>query len=108
LGAAAVGHAHASPGVDGILRSIQLSKADDRGRRLWALGLEVVRIAEQIPPSSFEEQPSALRFGRYLIAVLDQTESASAPGVTFIRSNEMLINYIGPTGSFPSYSFADV
>jgi hypothetical protein len=28
--AQAIGHAHVSPGVDGMVRGIQLSKADDR------------------------------------------------------------------------------
>jgi signal transduction histidine kinase/CHASE2 domain-containing sensor protein len=106
--AASIGHAHAAPDVDGILRSIQLSKADNRANRLWAFGLEVVRVAEQIPAGGFEEQPGALRFGPYHISVLDADSGPEIPGVTIVRSNEMLINYIGPTRSFRYYSIADV
>jgi DNA-binding NtrC family response regulator len=46
--ARALGHAHVSPGVDGMVRSLQLSKADDRANKLWAFGLEAVRIAEGV------------------------------------------------------------
>ncbi len=107
-GAASVAHAHAAPDVDGILRSIQLSKADNRATRLWAFGLEVVRVAEQIPAGAVEERPGTLRFGPYQISVLDEASRSAIPGVIIIRSNEMLINYIGPTRSFRYYSIAAV
>jgi signal transduction histidine kinase len=106
---AAVGHAHASPDVDGILRGIQLSKADDNGTRLWAFGLEVVRITEGISPEDFEEKIGALRFGNYQIPLREEEAAGSAiPGVSLIRPNEMLINYAGPAATFPRYSIADV
>lgn len=106
--AAGLGHAHAAPDVDGMLRSIQLSKADDQAHRLWAFGLEVVRVAERIPAGDFEEESGALRFGPYRIPLRDEMNQSSVPGVTIFRPNEMLINYIGPTGSFRQYSIADV
>jgi len=105
----AVGHAHASPDVDGILRGIQLSKADDSGTRLWAFGLEVVRLAEEISPQDFEERTGALRYGKYQIPLREAEATGSAmPGVALIRPNEMLINYAGPAATFPRYSIADV
>ena len=55
--AAAVGHAHISPDVDGTASSIQLSKADDQAHKLWAFSLEVVRVAEQIPAADIGELP---------------------------------------------------
>lgn len=111
--AAGKGHAHAAPDVDGTLRSIQLSKADDKGNRFWAFGLEILRVAEQISPGDFEENQGVLRFGTYAITLVRETAAAAEtaekiPGVTVVRSNEMLINYVGATKSFRQYSFADV
>ncbi|HYX42404.1 MAG TPA: CHASE2 domain-containing protein, partial [Pyrinomonadaceae bacterium] len=83
--AAATGHAHADPDVDGVLRTIQLSKADERGARLWAFGLETLRVAEQIPADGIEEKNGALRLGRYEIAMHDEAERTALPGVQIIR-----------------------
>ena len=109
LYAAGIGHAHAAPGVDGTLRSIQLSKSDDRGNRLWAFGLEILRVADQIPAADFEEKPDVLRYGSYDIKLLPADAAAiEIPGASVVRSDEMLINYVGATNSFRYYSFADV
>lgn len=106
--AAATGHAHADPDVDGVLRTIQLSKADERGERLWAFGLETLRVAEGLPAEAIEELDGKLRVGRYEITVHNETERSSIPGVTLIRPNELTINYLGPPRTFPYYSIADV
>lgn len=106
--AAATGHAHADPDVDGVLRTVQLSKADERGDRLWAFGLETLRVAEQIPPAGIEELNDSLRVGRYEIAIHDEAKKSSLPGVTIIRPNEMIVNYLGPPGTFHYYSIGDV
>jgi signal transduction histidine kinase len=106
--AKALGHAHISPEVDGMVRNLQLSKADDRGERLWAFGLEVVRAADGIPASEIEEQPGALRLGPYRIPIRDEGLAQLPPGVTVIRPNEMMVNFAGPTGTFRSYSLVDV
>jgi signal transduction histidine kinase len=103
-----LGHAHVSPEVDGVVRGIQLSKADDRADRLWAFSLEVARVAEQIPEGDFEEQPGWLRFGPYRVPVRDEAAGSTIPGVTVIRPNEMAINYAGPAGSFRYFSLADL
>ncbi|MDX6693576.1 MAG: hypothetical protein QOF02_1179 [Blastocatellia bacterium] len=105
---AATGHAHADPDVDGVLRTVQLSKADAKGNRLWAFGLETLRVAEQIPTEQVEERTGSLRVGRHEIAIQDEAEQSTLPGVTVIRPNEMLINYIGPPRTFPYYSIVDV
>jgi PAS domain S-box-containing protein len=106
--AQSIGHAHISPGVDGMARSIQLSKANDRAERLWALSAEVVRQAEQIPDNVIAEESGVLAFGAYRIPVRDESETSTIPGVSIIRQNEMLINFAGPTGSFTSVSIADL
>ena len=103
------GHAHAAPDVDGTLRSVQLGKADEKGNRFWAFGLEVLRVAENIAPNDFEEKSNELRFGSYKIRLLpEETENDELAGVSLTRSDEMLINYIGATKSFRYFSFADV
>ena len=107
-GAKAVGHAHVSPEVDGMVRGIQLSKADDRADRLWAFSLEVVRVAENIAADDVEEGAGLLRFGAYRIPVRDEATSSTIPGVTIVRQNEMMINFVGPAGSFRRYSIADL
>ncbi|HEY0546969.1 MAG TPA: CHASE2 domain-containing protein [Pyrinomonadaceae bacterium] len=106
--AASVGHAHADPDVDGVLRTVQLSKADAKGERLWAFGLETLRVAEGIPSGEVLEQKDALRLGQYEIAIHDEAEKSSLAGVSIIRPNEMFINYLGPPQTFPYYSIADV
>jgi PAS domain S-box-containing protein len=106
--AAATGHAHADPDVDGVLRTVQLSKADDHGERLWAFGLETLRVAEGLPPEAVKEEDRAVRLGRYRVAVHNETEKSDIPGVTLVRPNEMIINYLGPPRTFPYYSIADV
>jgi PAS domain S-box-containing protein len=106
--ARAVGHAHVSPGVDGMVRSIQLSKTDDRAHRLWSFSLEVIRVAESIPADDLEEEADIFRFGAYRIPVRDEAEASSLPGVAIVRQNEMWINYAGPAGSFRYYSIADL
>lgn len=105
--AKAVGHAHISPEVDGMVRSIQLSKADDQANKFWAFSLEVLRAAEQIPADNVKEESGLLRFGAYQIPVRDESAPA-IPGVTIVRPNEMMINFAGPTGSFRYYSLADL
>ncbi|HEX9003618.1 MAG TPA: CHASE2 domain-containing protein [Blastocatellia bacterium] len=102
-----LGHAHVSPDVDGMVRSIQLSKADDQGNKLWAFGLEVIRAAEGISADEAKEESGWLNFGPYRIPVRDDA-TKTIPGVTIIRPNEMLINFAGPTGSFQSFSIADL
>jgi signal transduction histidine kinase/CHASE2 domain-containing sensor protein len=106
--AKSIGHAHVSPGVDGVARSLQLSKADDRADRLWALGFETVRVAEQIPAAGLKEEAGSVRLGGYRIPVLGETDNSTIPGVDIVRQNEMLINFAGPARSFKAYSIADL
>jgi PAS domain S-box-containing protein len=106
--AAALGHAHAAPGIDGTVRSIQLSKANDRAERLWAFSLAVVNVAAGNSSPAISETAGRLQFGSYPIPVLDGAPALAATGVTVLRGNEMLINFAGPAGTFTTYSFADV
>jgi len=106
--AQAIGHAHIALGVDGMARSVQLSKADDRAEKLWAFAAEVVRIAERFSANSIEERSGELQFGAYQIPVSDEATASAIPSVSIVRQNEMMVNFAGPTGSFRSISIADV
>lgn len=106
--AQALGHAHVSPGVDGMVRSVQLRKADDQANAMWAFGLAAVRVAEGIGIEDWKEEAKQLRFGAHRIPVRDETSGATRAGVTVIRPNEMLINFVGPVRSFRYYSLADL
>ena len=102
------GHAHIAPAIDGVVRSVQLSKADDHGRREAAFSLSVISVADEPAISEFKEEARWLQFGRHRIPVTDEAPVLDSADVTIIRGNEMLINFIGPAGSFKTFSFADV
>jgi signal transduction histidine kinase len=106
--AKALGQAHIAPDVNGMARTLQLQKADDRGEARWAFALEVIRVAERISETEIEEQDGALQFGRYRIPVLDGPPVNAPAGVTIIRPNEMIVNYAGPARTFLQYSIKDV
>lgn len=105
--AAALGHVHVSPGIDGTVRSVQLSKADDHARRHWAFGVEVVRLADRIAPDALSEARGVLQVGPYRIPVASEETGPLPAGVARILQNEMLINYAGATGTFRTISLAD-
>ena len=117
-GAAAIGHVHVAPGVDGMVRTVQLSKASDRGERVWAFGLELLRLSENLDYATIVERQGVLQVGSRRIPVsgqpdlgqpgLVQSDGETIPGVTVLKSNEMQINFAGATGSFTTLSIADL
>lgn len=107
-GAAATGHVHVAPGVDGMVRTVQLSKANDNGERCWAFGLEVLRLAEGLEYSDIIELPGSLMVGSRRISVREQADLTGIPGVTLLRPNEMQINFAGAAGTFRTLSIVDL
>ncbi len=103
--AAALGHVHVSPGIDGMIRSVQLSKADDLAQRHWAFGLEVLRLADGTASEEIRELPGWLEIGTHRIPVTTENRVA-LPGVDQILPHDMLINFAGATGSFLTLSIA--
>ncbi|MCW5983535.1 MAG: CHASE2 domain-containing protein [Bryobacteraceae bacterium] len=90
---ATIGHVHAAPDPDGVVRSVLLAKLGE-GRRLWALGLESAAVA--------------LGRGRPV-----ETKSTLVVGDISIPAPEhagrsITINYAGPEGSFERVSFSDL
>ncbi len=90
---ATLGHVHAAPDPDGIVRSVLLAKLGE-GRRLWALSLESAAIA--MGRARPIETKSALVLGDISIPALERA------------GRSMTINYAGPEGSFERVSFRDL
>jgi signal transduction histidine kinase/CHASE2 domain-containing sensor protein len=114
-GAAAVGHVNVSTEADGVARQILVQAADDQGRALRAMAVEIIRVGEGIPESSLTETSRSLMLGSRVIPVESIAPSVvigSVPGAESstqtLRASRMAIDYIGPPGSYRTYSFADV
>ena len=88
-----VGHVHAAPDADGVVRSVLLAK-EAEGRRLWAFGFEAARLA--IGADRPLETGDAVRIGPIRIPA-EASEARLMP-----------INYAGPEGAFARVSFSDL
>ncbi len=113
--AAAVGHVNVSTESDGVARQIVIQAADDQGRAINAMAVEIIRIADGIAEQSLTETSRSLLLGSRVVPVESITPSVligEVPGVESstqtLRAARMAIDYIGPAGSYRTYSFADV
>ena len=113
--AAAVGHVNVSTESDGIARQILIQAADDKGRALRAMAVEIIRVGDGIGERSLTETSRSLMLGWRVIPVESIAPSVvigGVPGVEnstqTLRAARMAIDYIGPAGSYRTYSFADV
>ncbi|MCC6861538.1 MAG: CHASE2 domain-containing protein [Bryobacterales bacterium] len=89
-GRASIGHVHAAPDEDGVVRSVLLEKQGG-GRRAWAFGLECARLYLGAG-APVEERASLLLSGLRIPARRDE-------------SRRLLVNYAGPEGVFRRVSF---
>lgn len=87
---ALLGHVHASP-EGGVVRSVLLAK-EAAGRRLWALGLQAVRLAE--------DAAAPLEAADY-VEVASRRIPAALSG-----ERQMIVNYAGVEGTFARVPFA--
>ncbi len=113
--AAAVGHVNVATEPDGIARQILVRMADDHGRAIRAMAVETIRVGDGVAEQSLTETPRTLSIGSRVIPV-----ESTAPTVVIgkvmgtesstqtLRAIRMDIDYIGPTGSYKTFSFADV
>jgi len=113
--AAAVGHVNVSAESDGVARQIQIRSADDQGRAIRAMAVESIRIGDGISEQSLTETSRSLLLGSRVIPVQGSAPSVVIGGVPGVESStqtlraaRMAIDYIGPAGSYRTYSFADV
>jgi CHASE2 domain-containing sensor protein len=113
--AAAVGHVNIATEADGIARQVVILAADDQGRALRAMAVEIIRIGDGIGEQSLTETSRSLLLGSRVIPVESTAPGVvigGVPGVEYstqtLRAARMTIDYIGPAGSYRTYSFADV
>jgi signal transduction histidine kinase/CHASE2 domain-containing sensor protein len=112
--AAAIGHANVHTGFDGVARVLLLRETDDEARPLWALAVELIRLGDGVGPEAVRQLPEAVMIGKREVPVTRD------PGNLMIESGEvkvqtmlaprLMIDYIGPSGSFApqTVSFSDV
>jgi signal transduction histidine kinase len=112
--AAGVGHVDVNTGFDGVARTLLLRKADDQSAALWAMAVELIRVGDGLPPGAIRALPNAVAIGERILPVTADSESdlieATTVGQDRPRVEPLLIDYIGPTGSFASQtvSFSEV
>jgi len=110
--AATVGHVNVSTGSDGIARQILVNMADDQGHAIGAMAVEAIRVGDGIPEQAITETSREVLLGSHVIPLEGDVSSAVVGihgGTTqAIPAARMTIDYIGPPGSYKSYSFADV
>lgn len=110
--ASAVGHVNVSVGSDGIANQILVQMANDQGHIIWAMALQAIRVAEGISQQPIARTSGEIILGPHVIPVeanvSDIVVSPSAGSMQTLPSSRMNIDYIGPAGSYKTYSFADV
>lgn len=110
--AIAVGHVNVSVGSDGIVNQILLQMANDQGTAIWAMPLQAIRVAEGISQQPIARTSGEIILGSHVIPVeanvADIVIRSSAGSMQTLPASRMNIDYVGPAGSYKTYSFADV
>ena len=102
--AAGIAHVNVNTGFDGVARKLMLQLADDEARPLWAMAIETIRVAEQLPAPRLIA--NRLQLGQRTIPT-PQTEAAPLVTVQAARRPAEIIpatpldlDFIGPAGAF--------
>lgn len=114
--ASGFGHVNVETEADGAARELLLRLADDAGDARWALAVETIRVGDKLNSDEVLQTKNFLRVGSrkipfapigHNLTVKKQTAASRLSGIEPMR---MIIDFIGPTGSFAAqtYSFADV
>lgn len=114
--AAGVGHVNISTESDGTARELPLRKTDNEGQAMWSIAVEAIRVGEGLRESEVQDVPGAIHLGRRKVLLANEetklrfTSPETNNQVISLKADRMIIDYIGPTGSFDSrtYSFTDV
>jgi signal transduction histidine kinase/CHASE2 domain-containing sensor protein len=112
--AAGVGHVHVHTGFDGVARTLLLRKADDEGRALWAMVVELIRVGDGLAADALRALPQAVAIGNRILPVTTDPDShfieSTGAAPERLRAARLSIDYIGPTGSFApqTISFSEV
>ena len=112
--AAGIGHANVYTGFDGVARGLLLRETDDYARAVWAMAVELVRVADGVSADAVRELPGAVVIGKRSIPLVTEagnlifeSEGTKAERISAAR---LMIDYIGPAGAFAPHavSFSDV
>ncbi len=112
--AAAVGHVDVHTGFDGVARTLLPREADDQGRSLWAMAIELIRVGDGLPAGAIRALPEAVTVGNRILPITTDPDSyfveSTGPAPERLRAARLSIDYIGPTGSFApqTISFSEV
>ncbi len=114
-----MGHGNVLTDFDGVARALTLRETDDEGNALWAMAVQTIRVGDGVSAPEGEEVrdvPDAVKIGSRRIPI-----EADSPIVTItsrdpnvevktIRASRLMIDYLGPAGSFAgaSLSIADL
>jgi PAS domain S-box-containing protein len=112
--AAGVGHVDVHTGFDGVARTLMPREADDQGKALWAMAVELIRVGDGLPADAIRATPQAVAIGNRVLPVTTDPDSdlieSTAAGSERLRAERLSFDYIGPPGSFATQtvSFSEV
>src|SRR5215470_19601845 len=112
--AAGVGHVDVHTGFDGVARTLLAREADDQGRTLWAMAVELVRVGDGLAADAISASPHTVAIGNRILPVTTGPDSdlieLTGAGSERLRAERLSFDYIGPPGSFApqTISFSEV
>jgi len=112
--AAGVGHVDVHTGFDGVARALPPREADDQGVALWAMAVELIRVGDGLAADATRVLPQAVTIGDRILPITTNPDSylieSTGAGTERLRAARLLIDYIGPPGSFApqTISFSEV
>jgi signal transduction histidine kinase/CHASE2 domain-containing sensor protein len=112
--AAGVGHVDVHTGFDGVARTLLPREADDQGKALWAMAVELIRVGDGLPAEAIRALPQAVAVGNRVLRVTTDPDShlveSAGARPERLRAAWLLVDYIGPPGSFApqTISFSEV
>ncbi len=104
--ATGMGHGNVLTDVDGVARAITLRETDDDGNALWATAVQLIRVSDGADVEDVRDIPDAVKIGSRTIPVEADSPMTTIvsrdqnSGTKTIRASRVLIDYIGPAGSF--------
>jgi signal transduction histidine kinase/CHASE2 domain-containing sensor protein len=108
---AGVGHVNIMAESDGVARQMLVQQSDDEGQPFWSMAIEVVRVGEGAAADSIRQERNTIRVGSHAIPVRAieiplAVESRETKRVRTLVPQQMLIDFIGPAGSFKPYTIS--
>jgi signal transduction histidine kinase/CHASE2 domain-containing sensor protein len=107
--ASGLGHVNVLVESEGVARDLLIRTMDHAGRIIAAMPVEAIRVAGRLPPGSIVDMGQAISIGQHRIPVHVPPSTvvlSKAASTEILRPARMMIDYIGPTGSFASRTFS--